>query len=122
VCLQAVVKAVDYTGDRKTDIGAQYLNGYVRVAASSGDLSADGRLFPGPFPLVGTGWQSSYVERVITGDFTGDGKSDIGAQYINGYLRVVASSGDLSADGRLLPGPAPLVGIGWQSFNVERIV
>src|SRR6185312_7145299 len=94
----------------------------IRVWASTGDLSADGRLFSGANAQVGTGWQSSSVERILTGDFTGDGKADIGAQYTNGQLRVWAGTGDLSADSRLISGSGALVGTGWQSSSVERIL
>ncbi len=43
------------------------------------------------------------AQPISTADFTGDGKADIGAQYTTGQIRVVASTGDLSADARLFP-------------------
>jgi hypothetical protein len=42
------------------------------------------------------------VDRIIVGDFTGDGKADMGAPYVSGQVKVVASTGDLSAVGRFL--------------------
>jgi hypothetical protein len=114
----------DFNGDGKTDIGAQYAaTGDLRVWASTGDFSADGRLFAGPTQIVGVGWGSANVERILTGDFTGDGKDDIGAQYAaSGDLRVWASTGDLTAYARLFAGPTQIVGVGWGSANVERII
>jgi hypothetical protein len=116
-----VVEAVDYTGDGRTDLAAQYSNGDLRVFDSTGDLSADGRLFGGG-ALVGTGWGSGGVPRIVRGDFNGDGRTDIAAQYTNGDLRAWASTGDLSADTRLFTGNGVLVGTGWNAPGVERIL
>jgi hypothetical protein len=112
----------DFTGDGKADIGAQYVNGELRVFSSTGDLSGRNTLFAGPSNVAGAGWGSGNVERIITGDFTGDGKVDIGAQYVNGELRVFSSTGDLSGKYTLFAGPSNVAGAGWGSGNVQRII
>jgi hypothetical protein len=115
------ILTADFNGDGKSDIAAQYTNGQIRAWAGTGNLSADYQLFGGGGVLVGEGWQTSSVERILLGDFTGDGKADIGAQYTNGQVRVWAGTGNLSADNQLFGGTA-LVGEGWQSSSVERIL
>jgi hypothetical protein len=118
----SVVRLGDITGDGKADVGGQYANGDLRVWASTGNLSADGQLFNGANALVGTAWTAAYVQRIVTGDFTGDGKADLAGQFANGDLRVWASTGNLSGDAQLYNGANALVGTGWTTSNVQRIV
>ncbi|MEU4367435.1 FG-GAP-like repeat-containing protein [Micromonospora chersina] len=112
----------DVTGDGRSDIIAQYANGDLRAWASTGDLSADYKLFSGASALVGTNWTTSTVVRIVPGDFNGDGRTDLIAQYANGDLRAWASTGDLSADYKLFAGPTALVGNGWTTTAVPRIL
>jgi hypothetical protein len=116
----AVVEAVDFTGEGRDDVFANYSDGSLRLWASTGDLSGPERLFTGG-RLVGTGWSTGYVPRIVAGDFTGDGKSDIAAQYADGTMRAWASTGDTSADARLFAGDGQLVGEGWTLSAVPRI-
>jgi hypothetical protein len=57
----------------------------------------------------------------VTGDFTGDGKTDLIAQASDGTLRAWASTGDLSAESRLFRLPGAIVGTGWGSSGVPRV-
>lgn len=118
---QSVVEAADVTGDGRADLGAQYASGVWRQWASTGDLSGPTRLF-GQAAVVGRGWTSAAVPRVLRGDFTGDGNSDVIAQYASGELRAWRSTGDLSADLRLFSGPGTIVGRGWSTAGVPRIL
>jgi hypothetical protein len=111
----------DFTGDGRSDIVAQYPNGELRAWASTGDTSADARLFTGPGTPVGVGWTTAGVPRIVVGDFTGDGKDDLGANYSNGDLRLWVGTGDLSAPNKLFAG-GRLVGVGWTTGGVPRIV
>jgi hypothetical protein len=62
----SVVRVVDFTGDGKTDIAAQYPNGELRGWPSSGNLNPGGQLFTGPGNgvLIGTGFQLTNVQRI----------------------------------------------------------
>ncbi|GAA0795097.1 FG-GAP-like repeat-containing protein [Spirilliplanes yamanashiensis] len=91
----------DFTGDGKTDIMRNMANGDLIAWRSSGSFSTTAALFPGPSRKVGSGWTTAAVVRILTGDFDGDGRTDIGANYADGNLRVWSSTGDLSADGRM---------------------
>jgi hypothetical protein len=103
------VLAADITGDGHADLIAQHTDGRLFAYASSGDLTGATPLWPGPARLIGEGWRESQVQAVLTGDVTGDGRADIGARYADGRLRFWQSTGDLSADGKLLNGPRSLV-------------
>lgn len=59
-----VTTARDFTGDGRADIGAQYPSGELRAWASTGDLSADDRLFGGTNARAGTGWTTGNVQRI----------------------------------------------------------
>jgi hypothetical protein len=111
----------DFTGDGRTDIIGQAADGNLRAWASTGDLSADNKLFAGGARIVGTGWTETGIPRVITGDFTGDGRTDIIGQAANGDLRAWASTGDLSADNKLFAGAARIAVTGWTTAAVPRI-
>ena len=56
------------------------------------------------------------------GDFTGDARSDVAAQFGNGELRAWRSTGDLTQDGLLAPGNGVRIGTGWTTGNVQRAV
>ncbi|MEU4165134.1 FG-GAP-like repeat-containing protein [Actinoplanes sp. NPDC026670] len=116
------ILTADFTGDGRTDIIGQDSTGQLRAWASSGDLSADARLLPGPVRIVGSGWTTTNIPRILTGDFTGDGRTDIIGQDSTGQLRAWASSGDLSADARLFAGQVRIVGGGWTQTAYPRIV
>ena len=94
----------DVDGDGRYEILAQAKDGKVYAYPSSGDLSADGKLFAAPRRHVGTGWTQAAIPRILTGDFDGDGRGDIAAQYTDGRLRAWSSTGDLSADAKLFTG------------------
>jgi hypothetical protein len=112
----------DFTGDGRTDIIGQDSTGQLRAWASSGDLSADAKLFPGPVRIVGGGWTTTNIPRILTGDFNGDGRTDIIRQDSTGLLRVWASTGDLSADNRMFAGQSRIAGGGWTQAAYPRIV
>ena len=111
----------DFDGDGRTDLLAQLLDGTLKVWSSSGDLSADARLFAGTPRVVSDGFTTSAVPRVLTGDFNGDGRTDLIAQYADGTMKGFPSSGDLSADRKLFPSPAQakLVGVGWKGSSIR---
>ncbi len=113
----------DVNGDCRTDIIGQNSAGLLRAWASTGDLSGDGKLFAGAGVTVGGGWTTTALPRVLTGDFTGDGRTDIIGQNSAGQLRAWASTGDLSGDHKLFATTqSAIVGGGWTSTAVQRIL
>ncbi|TCB92826.1 trypsin-like serine protease [Micromonospora zingiberis] len=114
----------DFDGDGRTDLLGQLANGTLRVWRSTGDLSADARLFSSPPRDVNTGFTTEAVPRILTGDFNGDGRTDLIAQFADGSMKAYPSSGDLSADGRLFPTTeaAKVVGTGWRSTSIPRVM
>ncbi|MEU6072168.1 FG-GAP-like repeat-containing protein [Micromonospora sp. NPDC047074] len=117
-----VVILGDWTGDCRTDVLAQLADGRLRAYASSGDLSGATPLFPASNPYVGTNWGGTNRPRVLTGDFTGDGRTDIIGQTADGTLTAWASTGDLSADYRLFSGATAIVGTGFSIGSMPRII
>ncbi|MEU8664414.1 FG-GAP-like repeat-containing protein [Actinoplanes philippinensis] len=112
----------DFTGDGRTDIIGQDSTGLLKALGSSGDLSADNKLFPGPARTVGGGWTTTNIPRILTGDFNGDGKQDIIRQDTTGLLRVWASTGNLSGDNLMFAGQSRIAGGGWTQAAYPRIV
>ncbi|MFG1954167.1 FG-GAP-like repeat-containing protein [Micromonospora sp. NPDC048830] len=114
----------DFDGDGRTDLLGQLLDGTLRVWTSTGDLSADAKLFAGPARTVGSGFTTTAVPRILTGDFDGDGTTDVIAQYADGSMKGYPSSGDLSADNKLFPATAAakVVGTGWKATSIPRIL
>ncbi|WP_433389254.1 FG-GAP-like repeat-containing protein [Micromonospora sp. KLBMP9576] len=112
----------DWTGDCRTDVLAQLADGRLRVYPSSGDISGTAPLFPAPYPYVGTNWGDGNRPRVLTGDFTGDGRTDIIGQSGNGTLTAWESTGDLSADYRLFSGATAIVGTAFTSGSIPRLI
>jgi hypothetical protein len=95
----------DFNGDGRTDLIGQNAAGELRAWPSTGDLSADDRLFPNTSgALVGTGWRTTQVETVVAADLDADGRTDLIGRYADGRLRAWRSTGDLTTDGRLLTG------------------
>ncbi|WP_328462915.1 VCBS repeat-containing protein [Actinoplanes sp. NBC_00393] len=109
----------DYNGDGKTDIIGQAADGQLRGWASSGDISTD-KLFPGAFSSVGRGWTVAAYPRIVSGDFNGDGRTDIIGQAANGELRAWPSNGVIG-DSALYNGAARIVGSGWTIAAYPRI-
>ncbi|MGN9763671.1 FG-GAP-like repeat-containing protein [Micromonospora sp. SD12] len=112
----------DFTGDGRADIIAQSGDGTLTAWESTGDLSADYRLFAGASAIVGTAFVSGSIPRLIPGDFNGDGRTDLLGQLLNGTLRVWTSTGDLSADARMFAGATRDVGTGFTTTAVPRIL
>ncbi|WP_328462913.1 VCBS repeat-containing protein [Actinoplanes sp. NBC_00393] len=109
----------DFNGDGKTDLIGQASDGRLRGFPSSGVIDT-GKLFSGTYPIVGAGWTATNIPRIVTGDFNGDGKTDVLGQAANGELRGFASSG-VFGDSKLFPGAYPIVGGGWTIANTPRI-
>jgi hypothetical protein len=103
------VLAADVTGDGNADLIVQHTDGRMFAYPSSGDLSGATPLWSEPPRLIGEGWRESQVQLILTGDVTGDGRADLGARYADGRLRFWQSTGNLSADGKLLTGSNSLV-------------
>ncbi|MGC4790134.1 FG-GAP-like repeat-containing protein [Micromonospora sp. DT178] len=112
----------DFTGDGRADIIAQSGDGTLTAWESTGDLSADYRLFAGASAIVGTAFTSGSIPRLIPGDFNGDGRTDLLGQLLNGTLRVWTSTGDLSAGSPLFAGATRDVGTGFTTTEVPRIL
>ncbi|MEW2376831.1 FG-GAP-like repeat-containing protein [Micromonospora sp. NPDC047812] len=117
-----VVILGDWTGDCRTDALAQLADGRLRAYRSSGDLSGTAPLFPSPYRYVGTNWGGANRPRALTGDFTGDGRTDIIAQSGDGTLTAWESTGDLSADYRLFAGASAIVGTAFTSGSIPRLI
>jgi hypothetical protein len=111
----------DFNGDGRTDIAAQYPTGLIRAWASTGTVANDA-LFPGSGVLIGQGWTSGDIPRIVLGDFNGDHRADIIGQRPDGTLVAFAGTGNLGADYTLYPGGGATVGTGWTAGNVQRIV
>ena len=112
----------DFNGDGRGDIVNQNTAGALRAWASTGDLSAPGRLFVGTAVTTESlGLTVAAYPRLLTGDIDGDGRTDLIAQAANGQLQAFRSTGEF-ANGRLLPGPARAVGSGWSTTAYPRIL
>jgi Trypsin/FG-GAP-like repeat len=94
----------DFTGDNRTDIVRQSTNGELIAWPSTGDMSADNRLFLSA-AKVGGGWAVSAVPRILTGDFNGDGRTDIASNTPDGAVRGFKSTGTI-AENALFAGPS----------------
>ncbi|MFC0529682.1 FG-GAP repeat domain-containing protein [Phytohabitans kaempferiae] len=118
----SVVRLGDLTGDARSDVVAQYGSGELRAWRSTGDLTQDQLLAPGSGVRIGTGWSAGNVQRVLVGDFTGDGRADVVGQFASGELRAWRSTGTLAEDQLLAPGSGVRIGTGWTVGNVRRIL
>jgi hypothetical protein len=112
----------DVNGDGRSDLGARYADGRLRFWISTGDLSADGRLLRGATSAVTGTFTATEYPRILVGDPNKDGRADIVLQAKDGRLLAYASTGDASADGKLFPGPAALVGTGFTVAAYPRII
>ncbi|WP_307970423.1 trypsin-like serine protease [Salinispora arenicola] len=115
-----VVRLGDYSGDCTADIINQNSDGALRGWRGTGDLSANNRMFVGPGVTAGNGWTTSAFPRIITGDFNGDGRTDIMNHNTDGKLRVFPSTGDLTADNKLFTTSYD-VGSGWTTSAFPRL-
>ncbi|WP_158273773.1 FG-GAP-like repeat-containing protein [Micromonospora sp. RP3T] len=115
------VVPADLDGDGITDLLAHGTDGTLRAYRSTGDLSADNRLFPKPHPIVGAPWDKASKPRMIVGDMTGDGRADLLGQSADGTLTGFESTGDMSADNRLFAGNRGTVGTGWTTSALPRL-
>ncbi|MFC0533388.1 C40 family peptidase, partial [Phytohabitans kaempferiae] len=118
----SVARLGDFTGDARSDVVAQYGSGELRAWRSTGDLTQDQLLAPGSGVRIGTGWTTGNVQRIVVGDFTGDGRDDVVGQFADGELRAWRSTGTLAEDQLLAPASGVRVGTGWSAGNVQRIV
>jgi hypothetical protein len=116
----AALQALDLTGDCRADLGHQNTAGELHAWRGTGEI-ADNKLFTGAPSLVGAGWTTTSVPRIITGDFNGDFRADIISQATNGQLRAWAGTGTM-ADNKLFTGSGHLVGGGWTTTNIPRIL
>jgi hypothetical protein len=102
----------DFNGDSKTDILAWQDNGYVWEFWSKGD---------GTFPirdsgLQGTTWWKDNTAH-LTGDFNGDGKTDILTWQSDGNVHQYFSNGD----GKFTHVAGGLGGLGWWRGNIFHL-
>jgi hypothetical protein len=111
----------DANGDGKADIGARYAAGQIRWFLSTGDLSADGKLLTGQTSLVTGSFPAAAYPRILIGDVNNDGRADMVLQAADGRLLAYPSTGDGSGDGKLFPGPPPMVGTGFTTATHPRI-
>jgi beta-lactamase class A len=101
-----VFSAGDFTGDGKTDILASTATGDLYLYRGNG-LGG----FTGGGTKVGTGW-NAFTKVFSTGDFTGDGKTDILASTSTGDLYLYRGNG-LGG----FTGGGTKVGTGWNAFT-----
>ena len=111
----------DFTGDCVADLIGNRTDGELRGWRGSGDTSGAVSAFPGGHKVVGSGWSSTNVPRVVTGDWNGDNRSDLCRVMSDGELRCWASSGVVE-DAQLFPGAHATVGAGWHEGRVPRIL
>ncbi|MDF2144054.1 fibronectin type III domain-containing protein [Knoellia sp. p5-6-4] len=100
-----ILSTGDFSGDGKSDVLARRPNGELWLYSGNGGggWAAAGR-------RISTGWQT--VDRILsTGDFSGDGKSDIIARRLNGELWLYRGNGGggIASYSR--------IGTGWQAFD-----
>lgn len=114
----------DFTGDGRTDLIGQTNDGTLGAWESTGDLSANGKLFPAAdaAKVVGTGWRTSSIPRVVPADVDGDGTIDLVAQLSDGHLRAYRSNGEMTGSAVMFPAPYPYVGTNWTTANRQRIL
>ena len=101
-----------------------------RSAAATGDLRAwagtgviaENQLFVAAASgIVGVGWTTARIPRIIAGDFNGDGRTDLIGQAPNGDLRAWASSGVIADSQLFVTSASGLVGTGWTLSSYPRI-
>ncbi|MFL6118488.1 FG-GAP-like repeat-containing protein [Actinophytocola sp.] len=87
------ILVADVNGDGRDDIAAVLSSGPIQVSLSTGDLSADFRLYTsfvrGDTDLI----NGTTAERIIVADVDGDGRDDIGAVAANGDITVGLATG-----------------------------
>ena len=110
----------DFNGDGRTDIALTGVTGWttVPVATSNGDGSFT---VANHASLDFARWASTPGLKILTGDFTGDGRSDLALTGGPGWwtLPVAASTGD----GRFAVTNAPITDFGgWASLPTSKVV
>jgi hypothetical protein len=110
----------DVNADGRADLVGQLADGRIQVWASTGSMS-DNQLLAAPRTVL-SGWTTTAVPRILTGDLNGDGRLDVIRQNAAGELRAWASTGDLSADNRLFAGAGVVVGTGWTIAFADQIL
>jgi hypothetical protein len=111
----------DFNGDGRIDLINQNTAGVLRVWASTGDVSGDGKLFVSSAASTESlGLTVDAYPRLLTGDIDGDGRTDLIAQATNGGLLAFRATGEF-VNGRLFPTPARIVGAGWNTTAYPRI-
>ena len=113
-------KLGDFNGDGKTDLihFVNVGNGYVHVWNSKGDGIFDVKSAFTPAPGYGVNANNFNFQ---TGDFNGDGKTDL-IHFVNngnGYVHVWNSKGDGTFDLKAAFTPAPGYGVNANNFNFQ---
>ncbi|WP_148096718.1 FG-GAP-like repeat-containing protein, partial [Aphanothece sacrum] len=103
-------KTGDFNGDGKTDLIHFVNNNYIHVWLSNGDGTFE---IKSPFPNTGYGVSSNNYN-YQTGDFNGDGKTDLIHFVNNNYIHVWLSNGDGTFE---IKSPFPNTGYGVSSNN-----
>jgi trypsin/VCBS repeat protein len=111
----------DFDGDGRGDIAAARSDGRLSVWYSTGDLSGIGLLFRPAGADITPGWTVAAYPRLLTGDVDADGRTDIIADSTAGALSAWRSSGDISATGKMFPGPSLPAGGGWTVAGYPRV-
>jgi hypothetical protein len=114
------IVVADADGDHRDDLGTVLSSGELRFWHSTGDLTGDFRLLPQSVN-AGNGWVPTTVARVIIADVNGDGRDDLGANYVNGDLRIWLASG-VWEDARLFGPATALAQTAWTVANVPRLL
>ncbi|MET4003313.1 GH25 family lysozyme M1 (1,4-beta-N-acetylmuramidase), partial [Arthrobacter sp. UYCu511] len=98
---------LDYDGDGRQDLMAQYPDGTLRLARSNGS----GGLLNEPRRTIGTGW-NAFTSVSVYSDFTSPGSTGLIRRTTAGAISYIPVLGNSSF------GPASSIGSGWSSFLI----
>lgn len=110
-----MIRAVDLDADGRADLLGVLGNGNLVAVRNTG--CTGGIPSFGPTITVGYGWSSSMLP--ITGDFTGDGRTDLLSIDAGGTLRSYTNTGSFDAG---MFGPGTQVGQGWTGALMVKSV
>jgi hypothetical protein len=111
----------DFNGDKKADLIGQAASGDLRAWAGTGVIAENKLFVASASGVVGGGWTTTRIPRIVAGDFNGDGRTDLIGQAANGDLRAWAATGVIADNQLFVTSASGLVGSGWTLSAYPRI-